>query len=84
MIIAEQVVGAFNVDDKDLLRLFKCLESVERATDAGSPVLVGKENVLCRDWLRRLIPPSSSTMGKFASLKYVSPFFGNCESGKIM
>ena len=42
MIIAEQVLGELNADGKDLLRLFKCLESVQRATDAEPSILLSR------------------------------------------
>ena len=84
------MLGALNTDEKDLLceyyeRLFKCLESVERTTDAELCVLLSKENGISIDFGSGIyIRPSPSTMGKFVALKYVSTFLGNCGSGKIM
>ena len=80
MIKTEQVLGALNADDKDLLReyydrLFKCLESVQRTTDTELSVFFSKKNYISRDFGSDIyIRPSTSTMGKFVALKYFSNF----------
>ena len=90
MLRVEQVLGVLNTDEKDLLceyhdRLFKCLESVQRTTDAELCVLLIKENGISRDFSSDIcIPPSTSTMGEFVTLRYVSTFLGNCCLDKIM
>ena len=48
MIRAEKVLRALKADEKDLLReyydrLFKCLESVQRTTDAELRVILSKK-----------------------------------------
>ena len=55
MIRVEQVLGALNADDKDLLgeyydRLFKCLESVQRTTGTELSVFFIKKNYISRDF----------------------------------
>lgn len=46
---AEQVLGALNADEKDLIREyyyrhFKCLESAQKSTDAKLHVFLSKKN----------------------------------------
>ena len=59
--------GALNTDEKDLLceyydRLLKCLESVQRTTDAEFCVLLIKENGISRDFISDIyIPPPNRT-----------------------
>ena len=79
-----------SADDKDLLpkyydRPFKCLESVQRSTDAELRILLSKENGISRDFGSDIyIPSLNSTMGSFMALKYSHAFPGNCESDKTM
>ena len=55
MVTAEEVFGALNADHKDLThqyyyRLFKCLESVERITNAELWFLLSTYNDIFRDF----------------------------------
>lgn len=61
------MLGALNTDEEDLLCeyydiLLKCLESVQRITDAEFCVILIKENGISRDFSSDIyIPPSIRT-----------------------
>ena len=61
------MIRALNADDKDLLgqnycRLFTCLESVQRTTDAELRVLLSTKNDMARDFGSDIYIHSSTLM----------------------
>ena len=66
-------------------RRFKCLELIQRTTDAELCAFLGKRNGISRYFVSDIyIPHSTSSMGKFMASKYVSIFLGNCRQNNVI